>query len=36
MDLQNQEIYVAERKNKESLHILEDGASSIQVDILNT
>ena len=35
IDLQSQEIYVEFVFSKKSLHILEDGASSVQVDILN-
>ena len=36
IDLQSQVIYVDKLFFKKGLHILEDGASSVQVDILNT
>ena len=36
MDLQSQIIYVDQNNSKKSLHILENGASSVRVDISNT
>ena len=36
MDIQSQAIYVDNFVFKESLHTLEDGASSVQVGILTT
>ena len=36
IDLQSQAIYVDKKIFKKKLHILEDGASSVQVDILST
>ena len=34
-DVQSQAIYVDNKKFKKSLHILEDGVSNVQVEILN-
>ena len=36
IDLQSQAIYVDKCFFKKSLHFLKDGASSVQVNILNT
>jgi hypothetical protein len=36
IDLQSQAIYVDKEVFKKKLHILEEGASSVQVDILST
>ena len=36
IDLQSQVIYVGSFFSKKSLHVLEDSASSLQVDTLNT
>ena len=36
VDLQSQAIFADKTNYKKSLHILEDDASSVQVEILNT